>query len=73
MSRKRIGYEERMALCGKKYVSDINNPIEMSVTLHDVRINGGGFSAVFTRHGMSGLYYTGFKKFMKRFPHQLSD
>lgn len=63
--------EQRQAMIGKSFVSDMNNPVKSSVTVHDVERCGGGHTVKFTRHGEGGLVYCGLQRFLKRFPHEV--
>ena len=63
--------DQRKALIGKSFVSDMNNPVEFSVTVHDVECCGGGYTVKFTRHGKGELVYCGLQRFLKRFPYEI--
>lgn len=67
----KLTYDQRKALIGKSFVSNMNQPVESSVTVHDVERCGGGYTVKFTRHDQGGLVYCGLQRFLKRFPHEV--
>lgn len=69
-----LNSKQRAEMINQRYVSDVNHPADMSVTVHDIRVSGGGHTVVFTRAGdYSGLSYRGLGKFIRSFPHKLEN
>ncbi|AXW87797.1 hypothetical protein AU509_11995 [Lonsdalea britannica] len=63
--------EIRRAMTGRKYVSDINHPAEIAVTVFDVRKAGRGLSVLF--HIGQTSDYLGLREFLRRYPHMIED
>lgn len=66
----RLTFQERKAMIGKSYQSDMNNPDEMKTTVLAVRPEGGGFTVTYVRQGMIPTYLA-LSKFLRKFPHEL--
>lgn len=59
----------RDAMNGRMYCSDINNPHSFVTVLNVVRASNG-FSVLFSA-GEGHAVFCGFKRFLKRFPHEV--
>ena len=68
-----LNYEQRQAMIGCRYVSDMNHPEEMAVPVGDVRPANHGFTVAFILKGISGLRYLGLLEFLRRYPHKIED
>lgn len=64
--------EQRQAMVGKSFYSDINLPAAF-VTVHDVTQTGGGHTVKFTIPCDFHIRYLALCKFLKRYPHELME
>ncbi|MEI7219094.1 hypothetical protein WCT79_19035 [Pectobacterium carotovorum] len=66
-----LNYEQRQAMIGRRYTSDMNHPDEMAVTVGDVRQASHGFTVAYILKGVSGLRYLGLGEFQRRYPYMV--